>query len=150
MSVIDSEETASWPFFWIDIGSGFGWKKICDDGHSVFIVISDETLVSVSSVGANDACAFVRGFGGLITWNNDFMSWLNSKTLTCITLSLCLLDIVIRIFNILIHIRFTPRPCYYLFLLTICFGATFLICWWSLTNSSIIRLQSLNTHLSNL
>ena len=82
--------------------------------------------------------------------NNDFMSWLNSKALTCITLSLCLLDIVIRIFNILIHIRFTPRPCYYLFLLTICFGAAFLICWWSLTNSSIIRLQSLNTHLSNL
>lgn len=150
MSIIDAKETAPWPFVWVNVGSSFWWKKIGDYGNSVFIVIPHKTLVCVGSIGSNDTCTFVWSFGGLITRNNYFMSWLDSKALTCIPLSLYLLDIVIGIFNIFIHIWFTSWPCYDLFLLAICLGSTFFICWWSLTNSSIAGLQSLNADLCNL
>ena len=141
MSIIDSKETTPWPFLRINISSGLWWKQIGYDRNPILIVVSDETLVCVGGIGSDNACAFIGGFGWLVSWNDDFMRWLDSKALTCVILYLCLLlGIVIYRLRIFIHIRFTSRPCYYLFLLAVGLSTAFFIGWWSLTNTSIIWL----------
>jgi len=79
MSIIDSKEAASWPFLRIYVGSSLWWKQICDDRNTIFIVVSHKTLVCVGGIGSDNACALVRCFGWLVTWDDDFMSWLDSK-----------------------------------------------------------------------
>ena len=107
-------------------------------------------MIRVGCISTNNARTFIWSFCWLVTRNYYFVCWLNSKTLSCVALSLSLCSIVARIFNVFIDIGLAPRPSYNLFLLAIIFGAAFLICRWSLAHSSVVRLEGLDAYLSYL
>ena len=77
MPVIDTKVAASWPFFRIDICPTFRRQKICYYGNSIFIIISDKTLISICGIATNDTCPFVGGLCWIIVWDDYLMSWLN-------------------------------------------------------------------------
>jgi hypothetical protein len=80
MTIVDTEEATPWPFLWVDIGPALGWQQICYDGHPIFIIISDQTLVGVSGVSPNNTCSLCRGLRWIIVWNNNLMCWLDAQS----------------------------------------------------------------------
>lgn len=65
VSIEDSEETNLRPVD-VKIGLVFGLQNVQDDRDAVFIVISDNTLVGIGSIGLDDSTLFLTGLGRLM------------------------------------------------------------------------------------
>ena len=69
MSIIDSEEAASWPFLVLPT---LRFQNIQNNADSVFIVISHNTLVGICRVGLNDPICFDTTLGTFMVRHKDF------------------------------------------------------------------------------
>ena len=47
---------------------GLGFHDVQNNGHSVFIVVSDNTLIRIGAIPSNEPVSFVRKLGVLIIW----------------------------------------------------------------------------------
>ena len=43
---------------------------IKDDGNSVLIIVSDEALVSISGIGANDSISLIAALSRFVVWDD--------------------------------------------------------------------------------
>ena len=69
MAVVDCEERASWPLIyilklWLD--------DIQDNGNSIFIVVSDDSLVSVCTITAHDSIFLTSKLGWVVRGDVPF------------------------------------------------------------------------------
>jgi hypothetical protein len=78
MAIVNGEEGASRPVVDLDISSLFWREKIGNYGDSVFIIVPDQTLVSISCIASNNTCSFVGNFSGFIVGYNYFKSRLEA------------------------------------------------------------------------
>jgi hypothetical protein len=79
VSVKNSKETNLWPIsFPLLI---FRFKNVQDNRDSVFIVLTNNTLVSICSISSDQTISFKRMLRWLMIWNYNFMSWLKRKWL---------------------------------------------------------------------
>ena len=60
MTVKNSEKRAPWPILTILI---FGPHNVENNAHSIFVVVSDQTLVSICCISPDHAVAFARSLG---------------------------------------------------------------------------------------
>lgn len=60
-----------------------GFEDIEDDGDTIFIVVTDDTLVGISSIALDDATLLLRGFGWLVIFQEECLwvkhRWILSK-----------------------------------------------------------------------
>jgi hypothetical protein len=74
MPVIDSEIRAFRPVF---VLSMFRFNNIQNNRDSVFIVISNQSLVGISGIGSYDSVSLKTAFSLLIIRDYNPLSWLN-------------------------------------------------------------------------
>ena len=75
MTVVDTEEGALWPILAVLV-SWFDYVK--DYRNSVFIIVSDYTLVCVGSVGLDHAVSFCGALCWLVVGENDISNLLKT------------------------------------------------------------------------
>jgi hypothetical protein len=80
MAIVDSEEGALWPLFMLSV---FRFHNIQNNGNSVLIIRSHETLVSISSVRSHNPVPSQTAFGGFVIWNYNSRSRLQ-RQLPCV------------------------------------------------------------------
>ncbi len=73
MAIIDSEEGALRPVL---VFSRLGLEDVQNDRYSIFVVVSDYSLIGVRSIGANDSVFSDRAFGRIVIGNYDPIRWL--------------------------------------------------------------------------
>jgi hypothetical protein len=73
VSIIDTKEWALGPFFMLPIG---GFENIKYYRNSIFIVVSNYSLVSVCCISKHHSISLDRTFCRFMVGNYDLMSWL--------------------------------------------------------------------------
>ena len=73
MSVVNAEKGAFGPFFVFPV---VRLDDVEDDADSVFVVVPDQTLISVCCVASNHSVPLVGASGLLVVWNLDSGAWL--------------------------------------------------------------------------
>lgn len=76
MPIINSKERTFWPLL---ILSMFWLNHIKYDRHSIFIVVSYNSLICVSCITPNNSIAFNRAFSRFVIWYYDSLCWLESN-----------------------------------------------------------------------
>lgn len=77
MAVVNPKVRALRPSLQIDVLSLLWRQQICDNAHSVFVVISYKALISVSGISSDNPSSFLTCFGWVIVWNDDLVRCLN-------------------------------------------------------------------------
>ena len=75
MAIIDPEEGAARPMINLSV---WGLQYVQDYGHSVFIVVSDKSLVSIGCIGSHNSITLQRMFGRFVIRDDDFVSRLQN------------------------------------------------------------------------
>jgi len=70
MTVEHSKEANLWPFD-VEMSLALGLQNIEDDGHSVFIIFADDTLICICCVRFNKATFLLTGFRRLVVLQQD-------------------------------------------------------------------------------
>ena len=91
MTIINTEIWTPWPFLWIYVFSSFWRQQVRNNWNSIFIIISNQTLICVRCISSYNSSSFIWSFSWFIIWNNNFMCWLNTKPL---------IQSIIEVFNI--------------------------------------------------
>lgn len=88
MSIIYTKEGAFRPVFMLSM---LRLNDIENDWYSVFIIVSNKTLISISSVSSHNSISFHRAFSRFMIWDNDPRARLKWELFTLIIL-ICIMN----------------------------------------------------------